>query len=84
MKNFSPIILLFICFNLAAQQKNDYTRSSLHLHLVDDFDYENGDYVLDSYEKFEFSDNYNDHTIDFRKVKLSEFELTDAEKDVAG
>ena len=84
MKNFLPIILLFISFNLSAQQKNDYTRSSLHLHLVDDFDYENGDYVLNSYEKFEFPENYNDHTIDFRKVKLSDFELTDAEKDIAG
>jgi hypothetical protein len=32
MKKLTPIILLFIPFNLSAQQKNDYTSSSLHLH----------------------------------------------------
>ena len=67
-----------------SQEKKDYVRSSLHLHLVDDFEFENGDKVLNSYNKFEFPQNYNDHTIDLNKIKLSDFDLTDEEKAEAG
>jgi hypothetical protein len=84
MKNLIKVLLIFISLNVYSQQKNEYVRSSLHLHLVDDFDFENGEFVLKSYNKFNFPENYNDHTISERKVKLSEYELTDEEKAVAG
>lgn len=84
MKTLIKFLLIFISLNVYSQQKNDYVRSSLHLHLVDDFDFENGEYVLKSYNKFIFPENYNDHTISERKVKLSEFELTEEEKKSAG
>ena len=84
MKTLTKFLLIFISLNVYSQQKNDYVRSSLHLHLVDDFDFENGEYVLKSYNKFIFPENYNDHTISERKVKLSEFELTEEEKKSAG
>lgn len=80
------LILLFslIPTLILSQEKKDYVRSSLHLHLVDDFEFENGDKVLNSYNKFEFPQNYNDHTIDLNKIKLSDFDLTDEEKAEAG
>ena len=71
--------LLFTSFS-AGQKKIDYVRSSLHLTLVDDFDFENGDIVLESYNKFQFPENYNDHTIPFRKIKLNEYILTEEDK----
>ena len=48
------LILLFslIPTLILSQEKKDYVRSSLHLHLVDDFEFENGDKVLNSYNKF--------------------------------
>jgi hypothetical protein len=76
-------LLLTITF-LHSQEKKDFVRSSLHLHLVDDFSFENGDYVLKSYEKFDFPENYNNHTIDLKKIKLSEYELTEEEKKANG
>ena len=74
------LTLLFTTNFIYSQEKKDFVRSSLHLHLVDDFSFENGDYVLKSYEKFDFPENYNNHTIDLRKIKLSEYELTEEEK----
>ena len=59
-------LLLMAPLLLMAQDKNDYTRSSLHLHLVDDFSFESGDYVLRSYEKFHkdhFPENYNNRSL---------------------
>ena len=79
MKKILPLLLLMPTLILS-QEKKDFVRSSLHLHLIDDFKFENGDKVLNSYNKFEFPQNYNDHTIDLRKIKLSDFELTDEEK----
>tara|TARA_R110002051_G_scaffold274139_1_gene334886 strand:- start:4950 stop:6191 length:1242 start_codon:yes stop_codon:yes gene_type:complete len=84
MKNLLFLVILSIQTFVFAQEKKDFVRSSLHMHLVDDFDFENGDYLLKSYNKFQFPENYNDHTIDLRKVKLSEYELTDEEKENAG
>lgn len=83
MKKLNLIIFLFPLF-LFSQEKKDFVRSSLHLHLVDDFDFNNGEIILKSYEKFEFPENYNNHTIDLRKVKLSDYELSDNEKKAAG
>jgi hypothetical protein len=73
----APILLL-------AQAKKDFVRSSLHMHLVDDFSFDNGDKVLNSYNKFQFPQNYNDHRIDLNKIKLSEYELTDEEIEASG
>lgn len=84
MKKFIILALIAIPTLIMAQEKKDFVRSSLHLHLVDDFDFENGEYVLNSYNKFQFPENYNDHTIDLRKIKLTDFELTDEEKAAAG
>lgn len=84
MKKIFPLILFIFSTLIFAQEKKDYVRSSLHMHLVDDFSFENGDKVLMSYKKFEFPQNYNDHRIDLNKIKLSEFELTDEEKEAAG
>ena len=84
MKKFITLALIAIPTLIMAQEKKDFVRSSLHLHLVDDFDFENGEYVLNSYNKFQFPENYNDHTIDLRKIKLTDFELTDEEKAAAG
>jgi hypothetical protein len=86
MKNstlFFISILLVSCLSYA-QEKKDFVRSSLHMHLVDDFKFENGEFVLNSYNKFEFPENYNDHTINLRKVKLTNYVLTEAEKEGAG
>ena len=83
MKKLNLIIFLFPLF-LFSQEKKDFVRSSLHMHLVDDFDFDNGEIILKSYEKFEFPENYNNHTIDLRKVKLSDYELSDNEKKAAG
>ena len=86
MKNstlFFISILLVSCLSYA-QEKQDFVRSSLHMHLVDDFEFENGEYVLNSYNKFEFPENYNDHTINLRKVKLTDYVLTEAEKEASG
>ena len=72
---------------LMAQDKNDYTRSSLHLHLVDDFSFESGDYVLRSYEKFHkdhFPENYNNHSIDLNKIRLENWQLSEEEMAAAG
>lgn len=83
MKKLILIIFIFPLF-LFSQEKKDFVRSSLHMHLVDDFDFDNGEIILKSYEKFEFPENYNNHTIDLRKVKLSDYELSDNEKKAAG
>jgi len=84
MKKTVLILLLVIPNLLMAQQKKDFVRSSLHMHLVDDFNFDNGDKVLDSYNKFQFPQNYNDHRINLNKIKLSEYELTDEEKEASG
>ena len=84
MKKTVLILLLVIPNLLIAQQKKDFVRSSLHMHLVDDFSFDNGDKVLDSYNKFQFPQNYNDHRINLNKIKLSEYELTDEEKASSG
>lgn len=84
MKKTVLILLLVIPNLLLAQQKKDFVRSSLHMHLVDDFSFDNGDKVLNSYNKFQFPQNYNDHRIDLNKIKLSEYELTDEEKEASG
>jgi hypothetical protein len=85
MKTNTLFTLFFIVSTISfSQEKKDFVRSSLHLHLVDDFDFENGDFVLKSYNKFEFPENYNDHTITERKIKLSDFELSEEEKSEAG
>lgn len=84
MKKTVLILLLVIPNLLLAQQKKDFVRSSLHMHLVDDFSFDNGDKVLNSYNKFQFPQNYNDHRIDLNKIKLSEYELTDEEKAASG
>ncbi|MGY8887270.1 MAG: hypothetical protein ACKVGT_10665 [Flavobacteriales bacterium] len=88
MKNLFLIsIFLVVPSLLLAQDKNDYTRSSLHLHLVDDFNFEGGNYVLKSYEKFYnqyFPENYNNHTIHLNKIRLENWELTDNEMESAG
>ena len=84
MKKTVLILLLVIPSLLLAQQKKDFVRSSLHMHLVDDFSFDNGDKVLDSYNKFQFPQNYNDHRINLNKIKLSEYELTDEEKASSG
>ena len=84
MKKTVLILLLVIPNLLLSQQKKDFVRSSLHMHLVDDFSFDNGDKVLNSYNKFQFPQNYNDHRIDLNKIKLSEYELTDEEKAASG
>jgi hypothetical protein len=84
MKKTVLILLLVIPSLLVAQAKKDFVRSSLHMHLVDDFSFDNGDKVLDSYNKFQFPQNYNDHRIVLNKIKLSEYELTDKEKASSG
>ena len=84
MKKTVLILLLVIPSLLVAQAKKDFVRSSLHMHLVDDFSFDNGDKVLDSYNKFQFPQNYNDHRIALNKIKLSEYELTDEEKASSG
>ena len=84
MKKTVLTLLLVIPNLLMAQQKKDFVRSSLHMHLVDDFSFDNGDKVLDSYNKFQFPQNYNDHRINLNKIKLSEYELTDEEKASSG
>ena len=84
MKKIFTLLLFIFSSLILSQEKKDYVRSSLHMHLVDDFSFENGDKVLMSYNKFEFPQNYNDHRIDLNKIKLSEFELTDEEKEAAG
>ena len=80
-------LLLMAPMLLFAQDKNDYTRSSLHLHLVDDFDFESGDYVLKSYQKFHkdhFPENYNNHSIDLNKIRLENWQLSEEEMAAAG
>jgi hypothetical protein len=84
MKKTALILLLTTPILLLAQAKKDFVRSSLHMHLVDDFSFDNGDKVLNSYNKFQFPQNYNDHRIDLNKIKLSEYELTDEEKKASG
>ena len=84
MKKTVLILLLVIPSLLLSQQKKDFVRSSLHMHLVDDFNFDNGDKVLESYNKFQFPQNYNDHRINLNKIKLSEYELTDEEKEASG
>ena len=84
MKKTVLILLLVIPNLLLSQQKKDFVRSSLHMHLDDDFSFDNGDKVLNSYNKFQFPQNYNDHRIDLNKIKLSEYELTDEEKAASG
>ena len=84
MKKTVLILLLAVPILLLAQAKKDFVRSSLHMHLVDDFSFDNGDKVLNSYNKFQFPQNYNDHRIDLNKIKLSEYELTDEEKEASG
>ena len=83
-KQLTFIITLFISVLIYGQQKKDFVRSSLHMHLIDDFSFDNGDKVLNSYNKFKFPQNYNDHRIDLNKIKLSEYELTDEEKAASG
>ena len=73
MKKTVLTLLLVIPNLLMAQQKKDFVRSSLHMHLVDYFSFDNGDKVLDSYNKFQFPQNYNDHRINLNKIKLSEY-----------
>ena len=73
MKKTALILLLTTPILLLAQAKKDFVRSSLHMHLVDDFSFDNGDKVLNSYNKFQFPQNYNDHRIDLNKIKLSEY-----------
>jgi len=84
MKKTVLILLLAAPILLLAQAKKDFVRSSLHMHLVDDFSFDNGDKVLNSYNKFQFPQNYNDHRIDLNKIKLSEYELTDEEIEASG
>ena len=84
MKKTVLILLLAAPILLLAQAKKDFVRSSLHMHLVDDFSFDNGDKVLNSYKKFQFPQNYNDHRIDLNKIKLSEYELTDEEIEASG
>ena len=84
MKKIVLILLLAAPILLLAQAKKDFVRSSLHMHLVDDFSFDNGDKVLNSYNKFQFPQNYNDHRIDLNKIKLSEYELTDEEIEASG
>ena len=76
------LLFLLIPYFVLAQNTNDYIRSSIHLHLIDDFEFENGDYVLKSYQKFynfHFPENYNNHSIDVNKVTLDNWKLTEKE-----
>tara|TARA_Y100000996_G_scaffold309504_1_gene246104 strand:+ start:1722 stop:2981 length:1260 start_codon:yes stop_codon:yes gene_type:complete len=84
MKKILTLVFFVSTISLVAQEKKDYVRSSLHMHLVDDFSFDNGEQVLLSYNKFKFPENYNDHRIDLKKIKLSEYELSDEEKAAAG
>lgn len=84
MKKTVLILLLASPILLLAQAKKDFVRSSLHMHLVDDFSFDNGDKVLDSYNKFQFPQNYNDHRIILNKIKLVDYQLTDEEKATSG
>jgi hypothetical protein len=84
MKKTALILLLTTPILLLAQAKKDFVRSSLHMHLVDDFSFDNGDKVLDSYNKFQFPQNYNDHRIILNKIKLVDYKLTDEEKATSG
>jgi hypothetical protein len=84
MKKTVLILLLASPILLLAQAKKDFVRSSLHMHLVDDFSFDNGDKVLDSYNKFQFPQNYNDHRIILNKIKLVDYKLTDEEKATSG
>jgi len=45
MKKTVLILLLASPILLLAQAKKDFVRSSLHMHLVDDFSFDNGDKV---------------------------------------
>ena len=51
-KQLTFIITLFISVLIYGQQKKDFVRSSLHMHLIDDFSFDNGDKVLNSLGKF--------------------------------
>ena len=84
MKKTVLILLLASPILLLAHAKKDFVRSSLHMHLVDDFSFDNGDKVLDSYNKFQFPQNYNDHRIILNKIKLVDYKLTDEEKATSG
>ena len=84
MKKTVLILLLASPILLLAQAKKDFVRSSLNMHLVDDFSFDNGDKVLDSYNKFQFPQNYNDHRIILNKIKLVDYKLTDEEKATSG
>jgi hypothetical protein len=84
MKKILTFMFFLSTIALVAQEKKDFVRSSLHMHLVDDFSFNNGEQVLQSYNKFKFPENYNDHRIDLKKIKLSEFELSEEEKAAAG
>jgi hypothetical protein len=84
MKKTVAYLFFLIPFLLMAQKKQEYVRSSLHLHLIDDFTFQNGDKVKNSYNKFEFPENYNNHTINLRSLKLSDYELSPEEIAQAG
>lgn len=79
LKAFSCLLFVLSIIPLKAQE-NTFIRSSLHMVLIDDFNFENAEAVLASYEKFPFPENYNDHRIDFNKVKLEDYLLTEDEE----
>ena len=79
-----PLLSILIPTNINAQG-DTFIRSSLNMILIEDFGFENGEFVEEAYKNYEFPVGvYNDHNIKLKSLFLSDYLLTPEEEEEYG
>ena len=76
-----------LTINVASAQevkKESYQRSSLHIINIENLKFDNAAKVNESYLKYEFPKNYDQHDIGMNVINLDNFKLSDEEKAALG
>ncbi|MBT6376741.1 MAG: hypothetical protein HOJ72_00710, partial [Flavobacterium sp.] len=81
MKKIIKIIIAMLFIHNIYGQNDTFIRSSLHMVMIEDFNFNNGPLVKNSFEKYPFPEGvYNNHNVNQKYLDLTQYILTPEEE----
>ena len=81
MKKIIKIIIAMLFIHNIYGQDDTFIRSSLHMVMIEDFNFNNGPLVKNSFEKYPFPEGvYNNHNVNQKYLDLTQYILTPEEE----
>ena len=81
MKKIIKIIIAMLFIHNIYGQNDTFIRSSLHMVMIEDFNFNNGPLVKNSFEKYPFPERvYNNHNVNQKYLDLTQYILTPEEE----